>query len=400
MTLPLVTRRARLAVESLESRDVPSAYDLGAATAFNALFFTDMTAFNSDAEGRVAVGDHADLKAYGIGDRLLPDNTRDDLIVGGDLDFTNGQVFGGNIVYGGTGRLESVGTPNGSVRQQPDVLPFTDILQDLSDKSNSWGSEAPNGRTTARYSTLNLRGTHPELDIFTVTPEQLAAAKNICLIIPFGATALINVPGDAVAIENLGLRLRGTDASRILWNFYEADQVTVSGVGLKGSVLAPSAHLDFNNGSITGTVVTRSMTGNGQFNLSPVNIRIEIRRTAGLAGQVFIDGDANNQRDPGESGYDGAEVILTGRDYLGRNVSFALLSANDGQFNFGPMAYGRFTVAVQPPQKYSESALTGIPGTVNGVSVGVGDINQVKTITLGDGDVGIDYLLPLQDNPN
>ena len=118
-----------------------------------------MTAMNSDAEGRVAVGGHGTFSAYGIGDKLPPDAARDDLIVGGDLDFTNGQVFGGNIVYGGAGRLAGVGTPHGTVRQQADVLPFAAIQQDLADKSAAWGAEAPNGRTTVRYSNLNLRGT-------------------------------------------------------------------------------------------------------------------------------------------------------------------------------------------------------------------------------------------------
>jgi choice-of-anchor A domain-containing protein len=400
MMYPARSHRAPLSVESLECRDVPSAYDLGDAAAFNAFFFTDMNAFNSDAEGRVAVGGHGTFSAYGIGDKLLPDNTRDDLITGGDLDFTNGQVFAGNIVYGGVGNLKGLGTPNGSVRQQADVLPFTAIEQDLTDKSASWGAEAPNGLTSVRYSNLNLRGVHPQLDIFTVTSDQLAAAKTICLIIPFGATALINVPGEQTSIENLGLKLRGADAGHILWNFPDANQLTVSGVGLKGSVLAPSAHLDFNNGTIAGTVIANSMAGNGQFNLAPVKIHIEIHRAATLVGQVFIDENGNGASDPDESGQDGAEVILTGRDSLGRSVNVTVLTQNNGQFDFGPMESGVFTVRVLPPQRYADSALDGIPGTVNGVTVGIGDVNEVKAITLGDDDAGIDYLLPLQPNLN
>jgi choice-of-anchor A domain-containing protein len=400
MTHATVTRRAPLAAEPLEVRDVPSAYDLGDAAPFNALFFADMTAMNSDAEGRVAVGGHGTFSAYGIGDRLPPDDTRDDLIVGGDLDFTNGQVFGGNIVYGGAGRLAGVGTPHGAVRQEVDVLPFGDIQQDLADKSAGWGAETPNGRTTVRYSNLNLRGTHPQLDIFTVTPDQLAAAKSICLIVPFGATALINVPGDEATVRDLGLKLRGADAGHVLWNFYQADRLTVSGVGLKGSVLATSAHLDFNNGTITGTVVADSMAGNGQFNLAPVRIHVEFPRTASLAGQVFIDDNQDSRKDPADPGFDGAEVFLTGRDTLGRSVELTLLSHDEGQFAFGPMLPGTFVVRVLPPQRYHESAQDGVPGTVAGTVVGVGVVNRVEQIVLADGDAGIDYLLPLQPNPH
>src|SRR5947209_9249121 len=77
--------RTRLAAEALEARDVPSASDLGDAAQFNALFFSEMVASNSDAEGRIAVGAHAAINNYGIGEKLLPDNTRDDLVVGAEL---------------------------------------------------------------------------------------------------------------------------------------------------------------------------------------------------------------------------------------------------------------------------------------------------------------------------
>ena len=392
--------RTRLTAEQLEARDVPSAYDLGDAGLFNTVFFQDMNAFNSDVEGRVAVGGHATINNYGIGDKLLPDNTRDDLIVGHDLDFANGQVFGGNIVYGDVGNLKSVGTPNGSVRQQPNVLPFGDIELDLSAKSAAWGAEGPNGKTGVRYGNLHLRGTHPNLDVFTVTPEQLAAAKSIKVNTPFGATVLINVPGAAASIQDLGLSLRGADAGHVLWNFPQAEQLTISGVGLKGSILAPAAHLDFNNGQITGTVVTRSMAGNGQFNLAVPTLHIEFKRESSLAGQVFVDDNGDNIKDPLEGGLDGVEVLLTGRDALGRMVTISLVTGGGGFFAVGPIMAGAYKVQVIPPQKYNESTLLGIPGTVNGTPVGIGDVNQVKTIGLGVGDDGIDYLLPLYPPQN
>ena len=400
MTHPVPTRRPRLVAEPLEARDVPSTYDLGDAGSLNALFFTDMDGFNSDAEGRVAAGGHLSLQNYGVGDKLPPDHTRDDLIAGRDLDFTNGQVFGGNIVYGDHGNLQGVGAPNGSVRQQANDLPFADIEQDLVGKSAAWGSEGPNGKTHVRYGTLHLTGKNALLDVFTVTPDQLANAKSIKVVTPFGATVLINVPGEAASIQNLGLSLRGADAAHILWNFYEADQLTVSGVGLMGSVLAPAAHLDFNNGQITGTVVTRSMAGNGQFNLVTTALHIEFRRDASLAGQVFLDGDANDQKDAEEIGLNGVEVVLTGRDTLGRTVNVSAISAGDGDFNFGPLMAGTYAVQVVPPQRYSETLLDGIPGTVSGAPTGLPAINRVTAIDLGNGEDGIDYLLPLVPTVN
>jgi hypothetical protein len=142
------------------------------------------------------------------------------------------------------------------------------------------------------------------------------------------------------------------------------------------------------------------MTGNGQFNLAPSRIHIEFPRTAELSGQVFVDDNANDQKDSGEPGLDGVAVQLTGRDSLGRAVNLMTLTQDDGQFAFGPMLPGAFTIQVLPPQRYQDSGLDGIPGTVDGTPVGIGAVNEVTAITLADGGVGIDYLLPLEPNPN
>jgi choice-of-anchor A domain-containing protein len=394
----------RLAIETLEAREVPATtYDLGVARDFNAFIFEDMNASTSDVEGRVAVGGDASFYAYGIGDKLPNSHgTRDDLIVGEDLDFTYGQVFGGNIVYGSTADLVGVGIPNGTARQATGVVNFAAAESALTTMSNVLGAEAPNGSNRFSHSNLILRGIHPELNIFTVTADQLAETKSISVFVRRGSTAVINVYGDAVSIQNLGLRLRGVDCSNVLWNFPEADALTISGVGLRGSLLAPTAHLDFNNGQIQGTVITNSMTGNGQFNLCTSDVRVVIPDPATLQGTVFLDANADNQRgDPNvEVGLDGIEVVLTGLDSLWRRVNRSALTQSDGEFNFGPLWPGIYSVRVIPPQKYESSALQGIPGTVEGNPSGLGVTNRVRFIMLGEGQDGIDYLLPLEPSPD
>src|SRR4051794_41833055 len=110
---PRSRRPSRLSVLNLEARDVP-ATGLGVANDFSAFILHDANLFNSDVEGRVAVGGNATLTAYGLGNHLTNSNgTRDDLVVGGNLDFTNGQVFEGNVVYGGDRALGMVWPPGG-----------------------------------------------------------------------------------------------------------------------------------------------------------------------------------------------------------------------------------------------------------------------------------------------
>ena len=400
MTPTSITRRVRLFAETLESRDVPStSYDLGIAADFNAFIFGDMNVRTSDIEGRIAVGNDASFYAYGIGDKLPNSHgTRDDLIVGHDLSYQYGQVFYGNIVYGDTANLDGVGTPNGSVRQQAGVIDFAAAQTSLTTMSNVLGAEDPNGYTGYAHGSLGLRGFNHTLDIFTLTADQLANAKRITIIVPHGADVIINVPDTSVSIQDLGLRLRGVGCEHLLWNFPQATDLTISGVGLRGSFLAPNAAFAFNNGQIQGTVIAASMSGNGELHPCTSQVRVVIPDPASLQGLVFIDEDSNDQRgDPAiEVGFDGAEVTLNGIDSLGRHVQRDGLTDNGGIFDFENLWPGTYTVTVIPPQKYQGSSENGIPGTVSGNPTGLPAVNQVKLIVIGEGQVGIDYLLPLE----
>jgi choice-of-anchor A domain-containing protein len=404
MTYSNTSRASRLTLDQLPSRDTPATiHDLGEASTFNAFFFDGLTVSASDAEGRIAVGGNATLTSYGIGDRLSNSNgTRDDLIVGGNLDFTNGQVFNGNLVHGGAAHLQGVGIPNGDQRQESNVLDFEAIEADLTDTSAALGVESANGRVSVRWGSLNLRGMHGEMNVFAVTAEQLANAHSITILTPFRSAVLINVSGESVRIADLGLRIRGAECANVLWNFPEADELTVTGVGLKGSILAPTAALSFQNGQIQGTVVASSMTGNGQFNLCPSTFRFVAPDPAALHGAVFLDMDGDNQRgDPAvDMGLEGADVYLAGIDSLGRPSTGYALSQPDGLFTFTDLWPGQYIVSVVPPQRYESSALLGIPGMVNGAPTGTGAVNEVRAIVIGSGQVGVDYLLPLFPDQN
>src|SRR5205814_333576 len=184
--------------------------------------------------------------------------------------------------------------------------------------------------------------------------------------------------------------------SNLLWNFYQADHLEISGVGLQGSILAPHANFDFNNGNIKGTVVVDAMRGNGQLNLGPSTVQIKIPDPAALQGTVFVDVDADNKRgDPLiETGASGVEVDLTGTDSLGRHVSLSVLSDINGGFNFGTLWPGTYTVDVVPPPKYTGSVELGIPGLVAGFPAGTAHVNDVSEFTLGDGQAGTYLRLP------
>jgi len=116
---------------------------------------------------------------------------------------------------------------------------------------------------------IHLDGTDPLFNVFRVSAAQLAAAKSIIPDMPAGASALIDVAGASATFTNVGIQLGGTPAAQVLFSFCEATALTVKGVGIPASVLAPGAALQFDNGLIVGQVFVRSMAGFGQVNLAP-----------------------------------------------------------------------------------------------------------------------------------
>jgi hypothetical protein len=52
--------------------------------------------------------------------------------------------------------------------------------------------------------------------------------------------------------------------TRILYNFYEATSLTIAGIGVQGSILAPWADTFFDDGHIDGNLIAKSLRGAGE----------------------------------------------------------------------------------------------------------------------------------------
>ncbi len=239
---------------------------LGVATAFNLFLLGDLEQRGSDTEGRVAVGGKATLTDYSVGAALPPGTLDETLIVGGALTIQHGAIATGSAVSGESATLENISfAPNSGYRRAL-PLDFVDAARNLRDISTAYGSVAPSGATGLEYSRLLLEGTASDLNVFTVRAADLAAASTIAVRVPAGSTVLVNVSGEDVSLENLGFDLAGLGADKILYNFPAAKHLLLRGVGIQGSILAPWASIDFQNGAIKGTLIATSLTGPGQMN--------------------------------------------------------------------------------------------------------------------------------------
>ncbi len=241
---------------------------LSTALAFNIFITGDLMQRQALTYGRIAVGGNATLERYRIGDTLpkARDN-RADLIVGGTLVFTDGLLAKGGIITGGQASLVNVGIPHGRLHEG---LPIDFGAQSaaLSALATSLSQLAPNGATQIRErrntrKQITLIGTDPTLNIFALPGRDLAATQTLIISVPRGATVLLNIDGAANQFQDIGFAIGKINRQHILYNFYQATELTLNDDRIQGSILAPHARVTFVQGRLNGTLIGAALTGTG-----------------------------------------------------------------------------------------------------------------------------------------
>jgi len=244
-------------------------FNLGIASDFNLFVLSDLEQPSSDTEGRVAVGRNATLGNYSVGDKL-PDSggMLDVLIVGNNLTYTSGAVLSGNVVYGNTTNLPINAVSIEGTLRQDDPIDFSAATIYLNNLSAQLAAYTVSGTVTEPYqSGLYLTGTDPYLNVFNVSGSVISNKTDVQIDVPFGSVALINIDGTNVSMSG-GLLVKGTSYNNVLFNFYEADFLTISGIDVTGSILAPGASVNFTGGVQNGQMIAKCVYGTGQFNNS------------------------------------------------------------------------------------------------------------------------------------
>jgi len=258
---------------------------LGPAGPFNVFTLGDLTVRGSDIEGAAAAGGNVTLDHFlggqgPIDTGALPrtNGVPDVLIAGGNLAFPSGAIENGNAVYAGSATLGDVAFSAGAaLRVAPPPLDFAAAAATLAGLSGYYAGLPANGTTRAQGDgAIALSGTDPQLNIFSVPGTALAHAYLLGIDAPAGSTVLVNVDGASDGITNATVTLNGVTADHVLYNFPQATALTIHGVYLPGSVLAPSATITFTVGLIEGTLVGRSLAGpagdtSGQMNSDQTN---------------------------------------------------------------------------------------------------------------------------------
>ncbi|MBI1813262.1 choice-of-anchor A family protein [Candidatus Peregrinibacteria bacterium] len=231
---------------------------------FNVVVFGDDKQ-TSDVEGRLAVGGNAVFHNFSVGSALSFDASRYDLIVGGNLNFTNGSVSNGKVYVGGTATLTGVGV-GGTVQGPPTPNPidFAAARITMRNQSNAYGAKAVNGTTSVTsWKSITLNGTDPLTNVFALRGSDLGAATSLTINAPAGSKVIVNIDGTADQMKNFETTITGTDRRHVLYNFTQATSLQTSSIAVEGTILAPWATLDTENGHTDGQIAVESISGPG-----------------------------------------------------------------------------------------------------------------------------------------
>lgn len=244
-----------------------SVLNLGVAKDYNVFVLDTIQSSHCDIQGKLAAGKYAELSGYSVGDQLSA-GSGNVAVVGEHLSFLVGRVYNGKAVYGKYITSTTGFTADDGIVQDSTIIDFDAAKTKLCNLSNQLSLLTTNGTQTLSYNHLALTGTNSTLNVFHISGSDLSTINDFSIDVPTGSTVVVNVDGSGMTWRG-GFEITGTTKDKVLLNFYNATDITVSGIEVTASVLAPYATFNFPVGLMTGQLICKTMIGSGQFNLCP-----------------------------------------------------------------------------------------------------------------------------------
>ncbi len=242
----------------------------GGTSGFNTIVLNDATLENVDTQGRVFIGRNFVTPGYTVGSNMPYSTTRYDLVVGGNLTVQASSLWGltvqnGLIAYGGTltgsqyintNLTEPVaGTPPGYVQATP--ISTSEVNAAMLDWSSELASLPANGSVVGASGFSCPTGV--TLCVINASAGNLISNGTITVTASANTTVVINVSGASVTVWDDAMTISGgATKNNVIFNLYQATDVSMSGISFQGSMLAPLADLYFTNGNIEGQLIVKN----------------------------------------------------------------------------------------------------------------------------------------------
>ncbi|MBY9077580.1 DUF5057 domain-containing protein [Paenibacillus sp. HN-1] len=243
---------------------------LGFAGDYNALVFGTANV-TASLKGNLAAEGNTTTSGVDV-NQSLGSSVPYAIVTGGDLDFHNGTVYG-NILHQGSYTKVDSGNIVGGTYAKGSLIDFEQARSYYQNLSDQLAGAAPNGTQKLMYGGIYLYGTGTganSLVNFKMTSgffDQTGWANVDNLS---GQNMVYTITGSTVTVNKVFALPNGvTDGSHVIYNFPDATAVNISGVDLRGSVLAPRATVHFTNGQIHGNVIAASLQASSLIDVLP-----------------------------------------------------------------------------------------------------------------------------------
>lgn len=251
----------------------------------------DFKSKNNRVGGRIAVAGDVSLTNFLVGDDVdAPCKSSGfpvTIAAKGTLNVLNGQVLGGsvsastyNLAAGVTSTFSNKCgiTDTSKVDISFDSRDFEGLSDKLKDLS---GSKVVQGKVEKKKNDANVmvftgksgsdKDARVEVFHLSSSDAQKALAAGFWELnnVDAGATIVVNIGGGtkalggAVGFSNLDMSAWKAWSTRTVFNFYEADTVVITGVAVQGSILAPYAIVDAENGQVQGQIIAAHWVEDG-----------------------------------------------------------------------------------------------------------------------------------------
>lgn len=249
--------------------------DIGPLSKFNIITRQDYQA-SSDVQGRVAVGRDAFFyPGFSVGDLWVPEQVCQEaaVIVKRKLSgWITGRSYHGHVVVGDPTSVVGppVLDPGCQLIVNPNYFDFDAAHVKMAGLSAQWSAIPPTITTStndAHDLTLTLTG-GGSIEVFYTEVSDMFVNRIKRILPPVnyrkGVVIVMNIRGETSGFFNMNLE--GLAGIPVIWNFFTAKTLTITGVAVHGYVVAPFADVVGATGVIHGSVYLNSMTGSIQIN--------------------------------------------------------------------------------------------------------------------------------------
>lgn len=237
--------------------------DLGAAGGYNIFVKEDLSLKGTNATGKIAAGADASIEYAQIGSDWSGENV---LVVGGNLDVKSWaqNTVKGSAYVGGTTSSNIPGyASQGIIPNNP--IDFNSAFNQLSQLSTSLAGLGNTGHIENNYGGLKLMGS-ADNGLYVANYNIFNGAWGVDLNSLQSTDILIfNISGTHVDVSGRGLSFfkggNNFPLNNILFNFYEAETLSIKNGNYFGSFLAPNADVTFGSATLKGQVIANSWAG-------------------------------------------------------------------------------------------------------------------------------------------